>query len=157
ISLDDYSYETISLFSLDTTTHQRNMGDFVKKQRIILCTFYLQRRKKMRENKKLRVEILLGLFCILAMLLSACNTANGNESGAKAPDSQQIFRYPTSVETDFQTIDPALIQNAEDGYASQMIFTGLVQLDNNGNVKDQLAQSHEVSQDGLTYTFHLRP
>ena len=39
------------------------------------------------------------------------------EWGAKAPDSQQVFRYPTEVEPDFGTLDPALVQNADDSYA----------------------------------------
>ena len=38
-----------------------------------------------------------------------------------------------------------------------MVFTGLVQFDNNGNIKDQLAQSHSISADGLTYTFRPKP
>jgi peptide/nickel transport system substrate-binding protein/oligopeptide transport system substrate-binding protein len=93
------------------------------------------------------------------MFLSACssNTPSNQSTTTKAPDSQQVFHYPTEVEADFQTLDPALVQSLGDGYAIQMIFTGLVQFDNNGNLKDQLAQSHEVSKDGLTYTFHLRP
>jgi oligopeptide transport system substrate-binding protein len=114
----------------------------------------------MRGNKKFRVGIILpALLCIITMLLSACGTTDStqNQNAAKAPDSKQIFRYPAAIEADFGTLDPALVQNATDGYAIQMIFTGLVQFDNNGNIKDQLAQSHEISADGLTYTFHLRP
>jgi len=38
-----------------------------------------------------------------------------------------------------------------------MVFTGLVQLDDNMQVQPQLAQSYNVAPDGLTYTFHLRP
>lgn len=91
------------------------------------------------------------------MLLSACDSGNPSQNVLKAPDSQQIFHYPTESEADFGTLDPALAKNAGDVYAIQLIFTGLVQLDNKGNVKDQLAQSHDISKDGLTYTFHLRP
>ena len=38
-----------------------------------------------------------------------------------------------------------------------MVFTGLVELDANGNVVPYLAQSWTESADHLTYTFHLRP
>ncbi len=38
-----------------------------------------------------------------------------------------------------------------------MIYTGLVSLDANLNVRPQLASSYEVSPDQLTWTFHLRP
>src|SRR5437667_1168885 len=112
----------------------------------------------MQGNKKLQIGLLPSLLYVLIMLLSACSSnAPSNQGTTKAPDSQQVFHYPTEVETDFGTLDPALVQSLGDGYAMQMIFTGLVQFDNHGNLKDQLAQSHEVSKDGLTYTFHLRP
>jgi oligopeptide transport system substrate-binding protein len=89
--------------------------------------------------------------------LSYNNNIQQQQGGEKAPDAEQIFHRPTAGEQDFGTLDPALVRSLGDGYAVEMIFTGLVQLDNNGNIKDQMAQSHEVSQDGLTYTFHLRP
>ena len=38
-----------------------------------------------------------------------------------------------------------------------MVFTGLVELDDSGNVAPYLASSWDVSSDNLTYTFHLRP
>jgi ABC-type oligopeptide transport system substrate-binding subunit len=107
-------------------------------------------------NKKFQVGLLLSLLCSFALLLSACGGTT-TESKTKAPDSQQIFHYPSEIIPDFGTLDPALVQNSEDSYAIQMVFTGLVQFDNHGHLKDQLAQSHEVSKDGLTYTFHLRP
>jgi ABC-type oligopeptide transport system substrate-binding subunit len=182
------------------------MGDFIKQQRIFYIPFIYEGGKKMQGKKKSLSGLLLSLFSILAMLLSACDsnappkqtfdcsgnmptkqasTNNANissiqrlaynantpskqpftydahilqtQNAEKAPDSQQVFRYPTEVVADFGTLDPALVQSLSDSYAMQLIFTGLVQFDNNGNVKDQLAQSHEVSADGLTYTFHLRP
>src|SRR5205085_11453919 len=40
--------------------------------------------------------------------------------------------------------------------AITMTYTGLVQLDDKLQVQPQLAQSWNVSSDGLTWTFHLR-
>jgi len=111
----------------------------------------------MHRNRNFLLGLLPSLLCILALFLSACGNSTSNTNTTKAPDSQQIFHYPTEIESDFQSLDPALVQNAEDAYAIQMVFTGLVQFNNDGHLKDQLAQSHEVSSDGLTYTFHLRP
>ena len=56
------------------------------------------------------------------------------------------------------TLDPALVLSADQTSmnAISMIYTGLVQLDDKLQVQPQLAQSWEVSSDGLTYTFHLR-
>ena len=59
--------------------------------------------------------------------------------------------------TDFGSLDPALVQLAVDYDTLSTIFTGLVEFDNQLQLKDQLAASHTVSSDGLTYTFTLKP
>ncbi len=41
-------------------------------------------------------------------------------------------------------------------FAIDKIFEPLVMFDNEGNIYDFLAESHEISEDGLTYTFKLR-
>src|SRR4051794_20458451 len=74
------------------------------------------------------------------------------------PDSQQIFR-PQEVgpaSGDLETLDPARIEFQTDYDIAQLLFPGLVTLDEQNTVVDWAAQSHEVSADGLTYTFHLR-
>ena len=35
-------------------------------------------------------------------------------------------------------------------------YDGLVEYDNEGVLQPALAESYEVSEDGLTYTFHIR-
>jgi len=42
-------------------------------------------------------------------------------------------------------------------FRSQMVFTGLVQLDDKFQIQPQLAQSWQQSSDGLTWTFRLKP
>ncbi len=112
----------------------------------------------MRSNKKFTVMLLPTLLCLVAMLLAACGSSappatTGN--GPASPD-KQVLRWPIGA-TDFGTFDPALVQLAVDAEALQTVFTGLVQFDHTAMIRDQLAQSHEISADGLTYTFHLRP
>ena len=58
---------------------------------------------------------------------------------------------------DIATFDPGLSTDVPSVDAINMVFTGLVELDNNGNVVPYLAQSWTESADHLTYTFHLRP
>src|ERR1700694_5613515 len=96
---------------------------------------------------------------LLLTLLLVAGTGRINQTGVtkvKAPASQQVFRYPIGA-YDFGSLDPALVQAGSDTQAVEAMFTGLVQVNDKGQVIDQLAASHSVSSDGLTYTFTLRP
>jgi peptide/nickel transport system substrate-binding protein/oligopeptide transport system substrate-binding protein len=57
---------------------------------------------------------------------------------------------------DLDTIDPAFITFTSSYEAAQLIFPELITLDETGRPVDWAAKSHEVSADGLTWTFHLR-
>ena len=76
----------------------------------------------------------------------------------KAPASKQVYTVPQVGITDIATLDPALVLAADQPSMSaiQMIYTGLVQLDDKLQVQPQLAASWDVSSDGLSWTFHLR-
>ncbi len=111
-------------------------------------------------RKKFTSRLLPIALCFLAILLAACDLGGGNPQATKlvkAPANKQIFTMP-QVGTSNITLDPALVLSADQTSmnAISMIYTGLVQLDDKLQVQPQLAQSWEVSSDGLTYTFHLR-
>jgi oligopeptide transport system substrate-binding protein len=112
----------------------------------------------MQPNKSTQPVVFAVLGCLLAILLTACGSSipGGPVSNIKAPISQQVYRYG-DVATDISTFDPAQATDQPSLEAITMAFTGLVQLDDNLQVQPQLAQSYDVSPDGLTYTFHLRP
>ena len=60
------------------------------------------------------------------------------------------------LETPVESLDP---QQATDGTSFEVIadYTdGLMQMDADGQAVNALAESYEVSEDGLTYTFHIR-
>jgi len=109
-------------------------------------------------RKHSRVGLLLALFCVLAMLVAACGGTSPAPTGklVPAPPDQQVLRFPIGA-TDFGSLDPALAAVSTDIFAVETIFTGLVELRGDGTVMDQMATSHEISPDGLRYTFHLRP
>ena len=56
-----------------------------------------------------------------------------------------------------QFINPILISaNDADRDLSALIYSGLTKYEGNGNIVPDLAESYEISGDGLAYTFHLR-
>jgi ABC-type transport system substrate-binding protein len=69
-------------------------------------------------------------------------------------DDQTLTIVGASVLPD--TLDPALLRDAESSFLARQIFRGLVKLDNNLIVQPDLAETIDVSPDGLHYTFHLR-
>jgi peptide/nickel transport system substrate-binding protein/oligopeptide transport system substrate-binding protein len=92
----------------------------------------------------------------LAMLLSACGGSSNTGSG-QAPKDKQIVKPLDSGPNagDIDNLDPAQIQFAFDYEKAVMIYPQLVTLTDDLKVVDSAASSHEVSADGLTYTFHL--
>src|SRR3954454_23157082 len=103
----------------------------------------------MQSGKKLTTRLLPTLFCLLGMLLVACGgggTGPGSTSSSQAtpaPTSQQILRFYgfDAPVTDIATFDPGQATDAPSINAIQMVFTGLVQLDDNLKVQPQLASS----------------
>ncbi len=60
------------------------------------------------------------------------------------------------LETPVESLDP---QQATDGTSFEVIANytdGLMQMDASGKAVEALAESYEISEDGLTYTFHIR-
>ncbi len=100
------------------------------------------------------------LLCLFALLLSSCDLFGGNNlptRPVKAPAKQQVFTDPILGTSDITTFDPALAYDTSSISAVQMVFTGLVQLDDKFQIKPQLAQNWQQTSDGLTWTFHLKP
>ncbi|GGL64741.1 peptide ABC transporter substrate-binding protein [Wenxinia marina] len=67
----------------------------------------------------------------------------------------QTFTY--RVLDEFPSIDPNLIEDVEGSAIGRNLFEGLMNQDSEGNVVPGVATGYEVSDDGLTYTFNLRP
>jgi oligopeptide transport system substrate-binding protein len=115
----------------------------------------------MRKGKTLIINLQFVLLGLLAMLIVACGNpaspgATTGDNRPAAPADKQIFRWPKG-NADFITLDPGLAQYSDSIYAIKALFSGLVGLNGKGEVVDLLTSSHQVSEDGLTYTFTLRP
>jgi oligopeptide transport system substrate-binding protein len=111
-------------------------------------------------KKTWSVTLLLSVLCLFSLLLTSCDFFGGliqPRQLVKAPANQQIYTVPEVGISDFDTLDPALAHDNTSISAIQMIYTGLVSLNDRLEVSPQLARSWELGSDGLTWTFHLRP
>jgi len=88
---------------------------------------------------------------VLALaLIVALNTAL---PARPAQASDNMLRY---LGGEPKTLDPAFISDASDVQLLLQLYAGLTRLDENGEPYPSLAESWTVSDDGKTYTFHLR-
>lgn len=87
---------------------------------------------------------------LCSILFFSCN---GNEQET-SNDNRKFFRY--NQQEGITSLDPAFAKNLANIWAVNQLYNGLVQIDDGLNVKPSIAKSWEISEDGLTYTFHLR-
>ncbi len=88
------------------------------------------------------------IFFLLIILITSC------KSGRFRNDGRTVFRYNESA--GITSLDPAFARDQANIWATNQLFNGLVQLDENLKVKPCIAKNWEIAPDGLTYTFHLR-
>ncbi len=110
----------------------------------------------MRSGKKFTAGFLPTLLCLMAILMVACGS-NSPVTGQKASADKQVYVFPEDNVPDIATFDPGLSTDLPSVAAIDMVFTGLVQFDDNLVVRPQLASSWNLAPDGLTWTFTLRP
>jgi len=121
----------------------------------------------MKRGIKYPIKMLVALTIIFAMVLATgCGGGGGGtgdnatappSDGAAAPEAPASgFELAVCVGPDPDTIDPAL-NSAVDG-ATMIIhgFEGLYKLDEDGIPQPGQAESVDISDDGITYTFTLR-
>ena len=91
------------------------------------------------------------LAATMAFSMVACGgNTNSSATGANANTvTVQIGPNP-------ETLDPALNAALDGGNVILTAFEGLLIVDENNEVQPGQAESYEVSEDGLTWTFHLR-
>ncbi len=107
--------------------------------------------------KKKLVSVLLGAAMALSVLSGCGGSDNAAANAGTAGDTATGLNVlNVQVGPSPETIDPAL-NSAVDG-ANMIIhaFEGLLKFDKNNDVTAGLAESYEVSDDGITWTFHLR-
>ena len=108
-----------------------------------------------------RILAVLLILC-LALGMAACakggksdgdsTKADGSEQGSAAAAGEMTVQIGPNPET----LDPALNSAVDGGNMLITLFETLLIIDENNEVKPGQAESYEVSEDGLTWTFTMR-
>ncbi|MEK3731143.1 MULTISPECIES: peptide ABC transporter substrate-binding protein [Paenibacillus] len=109
----------------------------------------------MRKHKKLL--LLMTLILAFSSVLAACGANNNNESannGDAGKPKDQVFRMNLASEP--PTLDPGLSQDNTSNTIINAVFEGLVRKGEDGTELPGVAESWDISEDGLKYVFHLR-
>ena len=88
-----------------------------------------------------------GIVMLTSILLISCGSVD-TDSG------KMVFRYNESK--GISSLDPAQARSMGNIWAVNQLFDGLVSLDENLRVQPSVAKSWSITEDGKTYTFHLR-
>ncbi|MGX8795916.1 peptide ABC transporter substrate-binding protein [Fusibacter sp. JL298sf-3] len=99
-----------------------------------------------------RILSLLLVFVLVSALFAGCSK-DGEETGGVDPSIEQVLKW--NVGADPKTIDPTLNGASDGGDVINQTFEGLTR-ERSGEVQPGIAESWDVSEDGLTITFHLR-
>ena len=110
-----------------------------------------------------RLTMVLGLIA-LVLLLAACGAGSGSNASTKAAngaDTAKVHRGGTLVVAMDQNpvgdrFDPMKQGDTYTGFVTSAVTEGLIKYNDKLEPTPWLAESYDVSNDGLTYTFNLR-
>nr|WP_252894616.1 peptide ABC transporter substrate-binding protein [Veillonella denticariosi] len=92
---------------------------------------------------------------VLALGVSVILFVFGYPRGGAQHIDEHTIRYV--LEQEPSTLDPAKSNTSPEATVQLQLFDGLVRLNDESEPEPALAKSWEISEDGLEYTFHLRP
>lgn len=99
-------------------------------------------------KKNISSESLGIFFPILLFLWISCGEADQGQN------NDNVFRM--NLAAGLKTLDPAFASDKRAIWMTAQLYNGLVELDENLLIKPGIAGKWDISDDGLTYTFHLR-
>src|SRR6185369_12757983 len=85
---------------------------------------------------------------LVALLAAACS---------RAPTAPPAGVLRTASSTDVPTLDPAIGYDTESWRFEQMLFSTLLDYDDEARLVPEVAERWEVDPSGRIYTFHLDP
>ncbi|MWV45246.1 peptide ABC transporter substrate-binding protein [Paenibacillus sp. HJL G12] len=102
---------------------------------------------------------LLTLLLVAGTVLAGCGSKKEGEGSGSSKENtaaakEQVLHINLSAEP--PTFDPAQAQDSQAHTVLNMMYEGLVRLDENSKPIPGVAEKWEISSDGLKYVFHLR-
>ena len=94
------------------------------------------------------IKTLLFILLILSITLFSCSSKNNENK------EQLVFRY--NEHKNIGSLDPAFSKDLADIWATHQLFNGLVQMDDQLNVKPCIAKNWVVTDSAKTYNFTIR-
>ena len=102
------------------------------------------------------MQVTVLTLAAIAMLASGCTATTPTIAPTYA--AQQVFHDAVITGADdLPGLDPATVTASAEHQVVDLVFDGLVTMSGSMTVEDWGASSIDVSPDGRTYTFHLRP
>lgn len=105
---------------------------------------------------KLGLSSLAAVMAVV-LLISGCTPKDenkGTETGESGAATSKVFRM--NISTEPPTLDPAQSQDQVSFTVLNGLYEGLTRKDENGQNVPGIAEKWDISEDGKTYTFHLR-
>lgn len=104
---------------------------------------------------------LLLILAMLAGMLAACgkeggDAASGSQSGAAGEGNKSSDMIVVATSAEPTSLDPQYGEDTTTQRVVMQISDTLINVDENMNYTEGLAETWEIAEDGLTYTFHLR-
>ena len=106
--------------------------------------------------KKLFTLLLTLLFLVGCGSGGGSTTPTAAPSGGDEPAAETAKAVTIQAPTPLISMDTAIATDGTSFSAQTMCTGGLMSLDADGNTEYDMAESYELSDDGLVYTFHIR-
>ena len=97
-------------------------------------------------------RVLKNLLPIILIIIVLCHFSCSKSIETK----QELLVFKYNEHKNIGSLDPAFSKDIADIWATNQLFNGLVQMDENLNVQPCISKSWTISEDGLTYSFLLR-
>ncbi len=112
------------------------------------------------EIRLIASRALIGCWCFVLVFCLACSRSETNgKSPGLPPEALQPCYGDTLIAGSIgepSTLIPILASDSPSHEVASLVYNGLVKYDKDLNLVGDLAESFEVSKDGLVITFHLR-